>query len=83
MRTEIVFPSTPSDRCESQRFEDKRRDMNLASELLTIETCVAPSPVSGFAHVRGYGVYALPFDSGDVLTLRVCPENGFAPYRTI
>lgn len=57
--------------------------MDLASELQAIEPYVVPSPVSGYEYVRGYGVYALPFDSGDVLTLRVCPENGFAPYRTI
>lgn len=57
--------------------------MDLASELQAVEPHVAPSPLSGFEYVRGYGVYALPFDSGHVLALRVFPENDFAPYRTI
>lgn len=57
--------------------------MDLADELQAIEPRVAHSPVSGYEYVRGYGVYALPFDSGHVLALRVFPENDFAPYSTI
>jgi hypothetical protein len=34
-------------------------------------------------HYRGYGVMALPFDSGHVLALRVMPENDFAPYASV
>lgn len=48
-----------------------------------LEPRVEPSPVPGYEHVRGYGVYGLPFDSGHVLALRVFPENDFAPYRTV
>jgi hypothetical protein len=41
----------------------------------------APSP--GHEFVRGWGVFALPFDSGHVLALRVFPEGTFAPYRSL
>jgi hypothetical protein len=57
--------------------------MDLAGELAAIRPVSRPSPVPGFEHVRGYGVFALPFDSGHVLALRVFPQNDFAPYRTI
>lgn len=57
--------------------------MDLAKELAAIRPATCPSPVRGFEHVRGYGVFALPFDSGHVLALRVFPVNDFAPYRTI
>lgn len=33
--------------------------------------------------MRGFGVIALPFSSGHILSLRVFPENDFAPYRAI
>lgn len=32
---------------------------------------------------QGWGVYALPFSSGHVLTLQVFPQNDFSPYVTI
>ncbi len=57
--------------------------MDLARELGTLEPVNRTSPLPGFEYVRGYGVFALPFDSGHVLALRVFPENDFAPYRTI
>lgn len=41
------------------------------------------APVPGHEYVRGWGVFALPFDSGHVLALRVVPQNSFAPYRTV
>jgi hypothetical protein len=41
------------------------------------------APWPGYEHVRGWGVFALPFDSGHVLALRVFPENDFSPYRTV
>lgn len=37
----------------------------------------------GREHYRGYGVMALPFDSGHVLALRVMPENDFAPFEAV
>jgi len=57
--------------------------MNLARETAAIEPRARPSPLPGFEYVRGWGVYALPLDTGHVLALRVFPENDFAPYRTI
>jgi len=37
-------------------------------------------PWLGYEYVRGWGVFALPFNSGHVLALRVFPENDFSPY---
>ena len=34
-------------------------------------------------YVNGWGVFALPFESGDVLALRVFPQNDFSPYVAI
>src|SRR5262245_9355128 len=48
-----------------------------------IEPEVIGSPWSGFEHVRGWGVFAMPLDSGYVLALRVFPVNDFAPYVTV
>src|ERR1700733_554021 len=33
--------------------------------------------------VNGWGIFALPFESGDVLALRVFPQNDFTPYRAV
>ena len=41
------------------------------------------APWPGHEYVRGWGVFGLPFESGDVLALRVFPENDFGPYRTL
>ena len=37
----------------------------------------------GHEYARGWGVFALPFDSGHVLVLRVFPESSFGPYRAV
>lgn len=42
-----------------------------------------PAPWPGHEHVKGWGVFGLPFDSGHVLALRVFPESDFGSYRTI
>jgi hypothetical protein len=55
----------------------------LASELQSIPKMVIRSPLAGFEMVRGYGVPSLPFDTGNILALRVFPQNDFAPYITI
>ena len=39
--------------------------------------------VPGQAFVRGWGVFALPFDSGHVLALRVFPDSDSGPYRSL
>lgn len=56
---------------------------NLASELVRLPSGAHPSPLSGFEHVRGYGVFAMPFSSGHVLALRVFPESDFGPYVSV
>jgi hypothetical protein len=56
---------------------------NLAAAAASIPVQSRPSPVAGYEHVRGWGIYALPFDSGHVLAVRVFPESDFAPYRTV
>jgi hypothetical protein len=56
---------------------------DLASDLAAITPSTAPSPVPGYEYVRGFGVFALPFDSHHVLALRVFPQNDFAPYCTV
>lgn len=57
--------------------------MDLRAELAHLEPHVVPSEWPGHEHVRGYGVFGLPFSSGHVLALRVFPESDFAPYITV
>jgi hypothetical protein len=37
----------------------------------------------GKEYVYGWGIFALPFESGDVLALRVFPQNDFSPYVAV
>lgn len=55
----------------------------IAAKVQQIRPSIQPSQMPGYEHVRGFGVYALPFDSGHVLALRVFPENDFASYTTV
>ncbi len=55
----------------------------LAGELQRLPIQIAPSPWPGWEHVRGFGVFALPFSSGHVLALRVFPQSDFAPFATL
>ena len=57
--------------------------LDLASRLRDLPARRGSPPWPGHEYVKGWGVMALPFDSGHVLALRVFPENDFAPYRTI
>ncbi len=57
--------------------------MDLAARVQAIKPAVRRSPLPGFEYLSGYGVFASPFESGDVLALRVFPVNDFAPYRTV
>ena len=57
--------------------------MDLATELQSLRPEARSSPLAGFEHVRGYGVFAMPFSSGHVLALRVFPQNDFAPYTSL
>ena len=57
--------------------------LDLATELTDL-----PERRTSFAwldheYVQGWGIFALPFDSGHVLALRVFPQNDFAAYRTV
>lgn len=58
-------------------------ESGVAAKVRQIRPSVQPSSMQGYEHVRGFGIYALPFDSGHVLALRVFPENDFAPYTTV
>src|ERR1051326_3155616 len=44
---------------------------------------VRDAPWPGYEYARGWGVLALPFDSGHVLSLRVSPQGSFAAFRTV
>ena len=55
----------------------------VAARVEAIQPLIQPSPFDGYEHVRGWGIYGLPLDSGHTLALRVFPENDFAPYKTI
>lgn len=57
--------------------------LNLASRLSDVRTRVGAPPWLGYEHVKGWGVFGIPFDSGHVLALRVFPENDFSPYRML
>ncbi len=56
---------------------------DLAGELGALPAKAGRSVVRGHEYVRGWGVFALPFDSGHVLALRVFPENDFAPFVSV
>ena len=53
---------------------------DLASRLRDMPARRGDPPWPDYEYVRGWGVFALPFDSGHVLALRVFPENDFSPY---
>jgi len=64
-------------------FDREAGGMDLSKELGALRPIVRRSPLAGFEHVRGFGVFGLPFTSGHVLALRAFPENDFAPYVTV
>ena len=55
----------------------------LADRLSAIPEMTGPASWPDHEHVRGWGVFGLPFDSGHVLALRVFPQSTFGPYRTV
>ncbi len=57
--------------------------VDLATKLRDLPSRRGQPPWPGYEYVKGWGVFGLPFDSGHVLALRVFPENGFSPYRTL
>lgn len=48
-----------------------------------IEPGMGEAPWPDHEYVRGWGIFGLPFDSGNVLALRVFPQGSFGPYRTL
>lgn len=58
-------------------------DSGVAAATQWVRPSIRQSPMPGYEHVRGFGIYGLPLDSGHVLALRVFPENDFAPYATL
>lgn len=56
---------------------------NLAAAVASIPPQSRPSPVRGYEHVRGWGLYPVSFDSGHVVAVRAFPESDFAPFRTV
>ena len=53
-------------------------------DLLSAWTSEPPRlPWPDVEYVKGWGVFGLPFDSGNVLALRVFPHSSFGPYRTV
>ena len=57
--------------------------LDLASSLSRIPETHREAPWAGHEYARGWGVQALPFDTGHVLGLRVFPEGNFDPYRAL
>src|SRR5262245_14440712 len=57
--------------------------VNLSAQLSDLPAARAHAPWPNHEYVKGWGVFALPFDSGHLLALRVFPENDFNPYRAL
>jgi hypothetical protein len=57
--------------------------LNLATRLSNLPERRGAAPWPHHEYVKGWGVMALPFDSGHVLALRVFPENDFGPHKSL
>jgi len=57
--------------------------VTLAARTGSIPQRRGEAPWPDHEYVRGWGVFAMPFDSGHVLALRVFPEGSFGPYRSV
>ncbi len=55
----------------------------LSARLEDLPVVRGHAPWHGCEYARGWGVFALPFDSGHVLALRVFPQNDFGPSRAV
>jgi hypothetical protein len=56
---------------------------DLASTLANVPETHRTAAWAGHEYVKGWAVFALPFDSGHVLALRVMPEANLDPYRSL
>ena len=57
--------------------------LDLRGLLADIPEVKGHAPGKNQEYVNGWGIFALPFESGDVLALRVFPQNDFSPYRAL
>ena len=57
--------------------------LDLHGLLADIPEMKGHAPGKNQEYVNGWGIFALPFESGDVLALRVFPQNDFSPYRAL
>lgn len=57
--------------------------LDLRSRLTEPPNGAGRAPWPGHEYVKGWGVFGLPFESGDVLALRVFPESDFGSYHTL
>jgi hypothetical protein len=57
--------------------------LDLRGLLAEIPEMKGHAPGKDQEYVNGWGIFALPFESGDVLALRVFPQNDFSPYRAL
>jgi hypothetical protein len=62
---------------------DRRSTPDLRALLAGLPESRDNSPREGQEYVNGWGIFALPFESGDVLALRVFPQNDFSPYVSV
>ncbi|MDN5918361.1 MAG: hypothetical protein L0I76_25240 [Pseudonocardia sp.] len=56
---------------------------SVAARARAIAPRVVASPWPGHEYARGFGAFAVPMAGGDVLCLRVLPENTVAPYASV
>jgi hypothetical protein len=57
--------------------------MNLRTLLASLPPDGGHAAREGKEYVNGWGIFALPFESGHVLALRVFPQNDFSPYVSV
>ena len=57
--------------------------MSVAARAKAIEPRVVESPWPGHEYAMGFGAFAVPTASGDVLCLRALPQNTVAPYVSV
>lgn len=57
--------------------------LDLATRLSALPAVQGRAPWPDHEYVKGWGVFALTFDSGHVLALRVFPEGDFGSYHSV
>ena len=57
--------------------------LDLRGLLADIPEMKGQAPGKDQEYANGWGIFAQPFESGDVLALRVFPQNDFSPYRAV